>query len=237
MTEDPGVYGRGEETVDFFGTATKALSPVDQAKAVLERFGPEVKAVRHDAEALVVADDGTNKVALNIIGGAKELTKALKKKLSDLIEEPEGYVKKLKAFVKVFTDDLDAADKACRKKVADYQYQLELERRKLAEEARKQTEALQAKMDADAKAAGVEAPQIPTMVVPTKASPVRTSAGVSGSIRLVWAFEVLDLAKVPDEYTERVINEKAVKDAITNGKREIQGLRIFEKPSSVIRTS
>lgn len=42
-----------------------------------------------------------------------------------------------------------------------------------------------------------------------------------------WTFEVQDLGKVPDEYKE--LNSVAVRSAISNGVREIPGIKIFQE--------
>lgn len=45
------------------------------------------------------------------------------------------------------------------------------------------------------------------------------------SLRTVWRFEVVDLARVPLQYLQ--VNTPAISAAIRNGEREIAGLRIF----------
>ena len=53
------------------------------------------------------------------------------------------------------------------------------------------------------------------------------------SVRMIWDFEVVDLSKVSVEYL--MINEKAVREAIRNGAREIEGVKIFQKPVVAIK--
>lgn len=53
--------------------------------------------------------------------------------------------------------------------------------------------------------------------------------------RQTWAFEVLKLEEVPNEFLTLVINTEAVEEAIARGVRDIQGLRIFPKESTVFR--
>ena len=45
--------------------------------------------------------------------------------------------------------------------------------------------------------------------------------------RKVWAFNIVDFSKLPDEY--KVINNVAINQAMRNGVREIKGLRIYQE--------
>lgn len=58
-------------------------------------------------------------------------------------------------------------------------------------------------------------------------------SGENASVRMVWAFDVVDLAQVPAEFI--VVNEKSVREAIKNGVREIAGLKIYQKPTVAIK--
>ena len=53
------------------------------------------------------------------------------------------------------------------------------------------------------------------------------------SDRKSWAFEVVDLTKVPTEYLE--LNERKVRAAIFEGERQIPGLRVYERVVAVVR--
>lgn len=55
----------------------------------------------------------------------------------------------------------------------------------------------------------------------------------SSSVRMIWDFEVTDLTKVPVEYLQ--INAVAVREAIRKGAREINGIKIYQKPSVAIK--
>lgn len=58
-------------------------------------------------------------------------------------------------------------------------------------------------------------------------------SGENATVRMTWAFDVVDLAQVPAEFI--VVNEKAVREAIKNGVREIAGLKIYQKPTVAIK--
>ena len=61
----------------------------------------------------------------------------------------------------------------------------------------------------------------------------RGTLGGAAHVRKRWAFEVEDLSKVPTEYLQ--LNEKAVREAIKLGKREIPGLNIYQKEHLAVR--
>lgn len=58
-------------------------------------------------------------------------------------------------------------------------------------------------------------------------------SGENASVRMVWAFDVEDIKQVPAEFI--VVNEKAVREAIKNGVRNIAGLKIYQKPTVAIK--
>lgn len=58
-------------------------------------------------------------------------------------------------------------------------------------------------------------------------------SGENASVRMVWAFDIKDIAQIPSEYL--ILNEKAVREAIKAGVREIPGLKIYQKPTVAIK--
>lgn len=61
---------------------------------------------------------------------------------------------------------------------------------------------------------------------------IKTDKGTL-SERKTWAWEVENLAEVPDQYTQRCVDSKKVDLAVENGVRSIPGIRIFEKTGIV----
>ena len=51
--------------------------------------------------------------------------------------------------------------------------------------------------------------------------------------RKTWTFEIEDAEQVPSEF--KVIDEKAIRQAIKDGAREIKGIKIYQKVTNVIR--
>lgn len=256
--------------------AAKMLS-LEAAKPAFTAHVAAVEKMVADARALIVKDDGSLKFAVALGGEAKKIARALEAKASEVTEEASSYVKAVNGFVKLFTERLvsnpkksntDCIEAVLKKKVGDYQYKVELERRKQEEAAKRAKAELQAKLDAEAAEANrkareeaarkaeeearknaaseaeieaakkaaeeeaakhaIEAPTLPDPVFQKSDTVIRTETGAAAFSRKPWKYEVTNLSEVPGEYTERVINQQAVKDAIKQGVREIPGLRIYQ---------
>lgn len=65
-----------------------------------------------------------------------------------------------------------------------------------------------------------------------KVQAINLSSSVS-SVRMIWDFNVVDIQHVPTEFLQ--VNEKAIREAIRNGARDISGLEIFQKSSVAIK--
>lgn len=66
----------------------------------------------------------------------------------------------------------------------------------------------------------------------TKAADIKQSAP-GATVRMIWDFEIENIEKVPTEFL--TINSAAVREAIKAGRREIPGLKIFQKTSIAIK--
>jgi hypothetical protein len=69
-------------------------------------------------------------------------------------------------------------------------------------------------------------------IVEAPSSSIKTVTGTA-SIKKVWTFEVENINEVPREYFS--IDEKKIREAISSGKREISGVRIFQESQVAIR--
>ena len=113
--------------------------------------------------------------------------------------------------------------------------------RKRQEEARKATEAMQKAETEEAYAKAAEAKRVADIqaererrrIESEKAAEVQKSPGVV--VRENWKFRVVDMAKVPSQFTKTVVNEIAVQVAIDNGSREIDGLEIYDAGKAFTR--
>lgn len=207
---------------DLEGVKDKILAYTQQLDAIFEQA--QVHEVS-DEQSLVKAVEMGTKV--------KDLWKKIEEVRKQEIQEPNGFVKSVNTFAKVFQDRLVNIEKMFKKKVADYQYHRELERREAERKAREEAEKLQKQLDKEAKKKGVEPVKVGEMVLPEAPKVTRTETGASHQ-RLHWTFEVVDAEKIPREYL--VPDEKKIRQAVAMGLREIPGVKIFEKASTVFRT-
>jgi hypothetical protein len=110
-----------------------------------------------DAKAITVKDDDSLKVAISIGGEAKKISKAIDAKYKEVTADAREFVKSVKGFCDSFTDNLDEAETITKKKIGDFQYQKELERRKQEEAARKAQQELQDRLNREAEGANRKA--------------------------------------------------------------------------------
>jgi hypothetical protein len=161
---------------------------------------------------------------------AEDARKALVKPLND-------HVKWINQQFKDATEDLRQADEVGRFKIQGY----ERERARLAREEaerrrREEEERLLAEAEARAaEGADQEADEILETEIPEapKAAPTRGDFGSSTVTRKVWKFRVKNLAQVPAAFIR--LDEQAVRQAIRDGSREIEGLEIYEDIEVAIR--
>jgi hypothetical protein len=138
--------------------------------------------------------------------------KAMDQAMHGHIDDPE----------KVIEEGLVRKAQAYARQVEEAERQRRAEAQRIADEANAklaaERKAAEDKARAEAEAAHVEfvpppVAGIPEVVVATPAPRILPKAeGIS--YRRVWLYEVEDIAKVPDAYTSRVVNDEAVKNAI-----------------------
>jgi len=127
---------------------------------------------------------------------------------------------------------LERAETSLKNQLNAYERVKEIERRKAEEEARRQAAEEQKRLNAEAAAAGVEAPVVPEVIPEQESGTVRTANGTAYT-RSQWTFELVNLSEVPAEFL--MLDEKKVRAAIKQGVRSIAGLNIFEQKSVAIR--
>lgn len=204
-------------------------APVAKRLAVYDR---ELDFLVKRAQEVEVRDEGSLRLAVETAAAAKKLDGAIEKLRKQYVEEPNRFIRAVNNLAKRYQDRLKQVESGLKRKISEYQYQLELERRKAEAAAQEEARKLQERLQAEAQAAGVEAPQVVAPVIPEKATTVRTAEG-SAIQRTQWTFEVVDPALVPREYL--TVDEKAIRAAVKAGVREIPGVRIYEEFVTVIR--
>jgi hypothetical protein len=187
--------------------------------------------MQREATEIQVSDEATEKRCSEMTSQTKALKKEIEATQDLLIGDAQKFVKSVQSFTLPFRKDLEAIEAQLKRKLGDYAYRKELDRRKAEAAAQAAAAAAQKKIDREAKKAGVEPVQLPTPIVPKEAAPVRTETGTSSYVS-TWDFEVEDITKVPAKFL--MVEAAAVKNAIRAGVREIPGLKIFEK--MVVRT-
>lgn len=210
---------------------------VESTKLALKQaYGVKIKGIVDEAEAHQVTDIDSEKQAVEMAGQASTLLKALEKQRKDVIGDADTFVRDVNKFCKGFKDSIELAVRTLKKKIGDFQWKKELERRKQEEVARKAAEKLKKQVEKEAKKAGVEPPPIDVVApVIKKETVTRSESGATAHIRTEWKMtEIVDFAKVPNQYKE--LNTKAINAAIKSGIRNIAGLKIEEVASTVLRT-
>ena len=178
----------------------------------------QVSPVVRIAESYEVETKENVEEASNYLLKIREVEKAIEAKRLEFTKPINQSLKAINSTFKELSSPLEKARKLLTDKILDWrrkeQERIAAEEAKRMEEVRK----LQSK--------GIEVPELPT-IEKTEATIGKTQA------RKVWTFMVEDFSKVPDIY--KMINNVAVNDAIRNGHRIIQGLKIYQEEILAIR--
>lgn len=230
VSEDPPWDGKPE------GSQVPAQVDPFDLRPIRAKFMPysvQVDEMVSVAKAHQVTDEASNKTAVEMAGSAKKLFNQIEAARKEIVQNPNDFIRSVNGLSKDFTDKLKGIEDGLKQKISTYQYNQELERRKQAEAARKAAEELQKKLDAEAKAANVEPVIVAPPIVPAAPKVTRTETGAA-HMRMIWTFEIEASDLVPREYM--TVDEIAVRRAVMAGIREIPGIRIFEKPTTTIRS-
>ena len=234
----------------------------DQAVWILTEARKELDSIMDRYSLLDVTDDVTKVQAEH---GVMEIVAKTKAIDAQRLEwgRPLDLVKKTmdSAVRQGFSDPMQAIKDSLTRKVSAYTRKLDDERRAREEAARKAAEeanrllreaqaAAEAKARAEAAANHVEFVPPPVVGIPevvVKVEPPREVPKAEGiSYRRVWGYEVEDVAKVPDAYTVRVVNDEAIKASIkaatvipagekfSQCNANIPGIRIFYEDRPVV---
>lgn len=119
-----------------------------------------------------------------------------------------------------------AAQRAAEEKLRKEREKLEKENLTKAQEAKAKAEIEKKERElAELKELEMRQEMAPAMVEPPKKT-TRTVNGARATFKQRWTFEIVDPVNVPREYL--TVNEKAIREAINEGVREIHGVRIFQ---------
>lgn len=232
--QTPGMPPVSPDAFESPAPSPALANPYDMApvKAALSPYMTKIEDMQEQAAAVAITSDGENTRAIEMGLQAKKLGKAIEDARKRFVAEPGEFVRSVNALAKSFSEKLAAIEYGLKRKICDYQQRKELERRKAEEEARRQAAELQAKLDAEAKAANVEPVQIEAPAVPKASGPVRTAEGTSYQ-HTEWHFEIKDDAAIPREYLMPC--EAKIRQAVKDGVRNIPGVNIFEHTETRFR--
>lgn len=193
--------------------------------------------------AVVIADSVTYEQAGAKLKELKQYTKTIKENKTTDIKPLKDGIKKLEDKYNKPLALLAEADAIIREKMNKYLND-ELKRRAEAEaEAKRQAEELALKqaleleevkkqasnydpITARAMVSSLEDKQNELINQTAKTEVVNLSTE-NNIVSKVWDFELVDISAVPQEFI--ILNDKAVRQAIREGVREIKGLNIFQK--------
>jgi len=209
------------------------IDPFDvaAAKQDFEPYRHKIERMRSEALSFDVVDQGTNDLAVQMMGQARQLSKAITQLKDQKLKPHNEFRTKLISFAKAFSNPLEDVVKTLKGKTEQYAYQQILRQRAKEKAEREEAERRQRELDAQAKEAGVDTIALPQMPVDQDNKvQTRTETGSSLNISLVWTGTVVDAGQVPREYC--VPNQKAIDKAVAAGIREIPGVEIKEVPRS-----
>lgn len=206
------------------------LEPV---KKKLSPFKLALAQMQDSAESLQIETDDDLTRAVEMAAQAKKVNNRINEMRKAVTGPAFQYKKGVEALCKTFTDPLSRVEASVKRKIGTYHHQQELERRKREARAREAARKAQERIDEEAKAAGVDAPQITIPAEPEQVTPVRTGAG-SAHFREDWKFEIEDKSKLPEEFLQPDMS--AIRKAVSSGQRVIAGVKIWSEKVPVIRT-
>ena len=220
------------------GPLAQPPAPADpfDMELVKDRLRPyelQIDKMAKEAEALEIQDSATAKLGTEMAGQARKAQKAIDTLRKEIVGPAYDFKRSVDRLANGYRDKCKALADSLGRKMTVYQRKLDLERRKAEAAAKKAADELQRKLDAEAKAAKVEPIKVPSPIVKDIPKKVRTETGTAYQHK-EWKFEVTDEDSVPREYL--MVDDKAIRQAVKMGVREIPGVKIFEKVTTRFRT-
>lgn len=207
-----------------------ALEPV---KASLAVYSGQFQALLDEAAAVTIVDPGSNSEAVAVTGKLSSLIKKMDEARKKIGEPARDFTSAVNNIFNEPINKLKSALVALKEQIKQYSKQQELERRKREEAQRRLAAELQKKMDAEAAKEGIKVPKLQPIPEPAPPKTVRTESG-KATIVEHWTFEVTNPDEVPREFL--MVDEKKIRRAVDQGRREIDGVRIYEDSQVRIRS-
>lgn len=154
-----------------------------------------LKALHYARERIITKPDEVD-MATKDLSLIKKLTKTVQEKRTDYVKPLNDHVAEINATFKLLTEPLIEADKITRRKILDYNAEVN---RKIQEAAKIEQEKLDLARREE-ELIGEHTVDLSPVEAPAPArQTVRTDLGTA-SIRKNWKWEVIDFSLVPDEY-------------------------------------
>jgi len=217
------------------GKAVALANPYDLApvQARFNEYLVGIQSMKTEAESLIITDDKSNVLAVEMASQAKKLINSIETVRLSIVEAPKKFTSAVDKFAKGFKDQILSIETELKKKTLDFLRKKEAEHREAERKLQEERAKLQAKLDKDAKKAGVESVRVPDVIIPEVQTKTKTEDGTA-FIKKEWTYRIIDISQVPREYM--ILDEKKVKGAVKAGMRSIPGLEIFEDDKLSIRT-
>ena len=197
------------------------MSEKDTAQSTLDTVGAQALEVVAQVEKVVIKNDADRAKATEMLSALSVMAKGIEEQRTDLVKPLNDTVKKINANAKKYSAPIDEAIAKIKRGISNYV----LEQDRKAREKEERDLAKLAEKNAKREAEG-KAPVLTTLQsVARPEATIRTDAGRT-TTRKVWKFEIIDDAKVPADYRSADIAK--IKVAVSNGVREIDGVRIYE---------
>lgn len=227
-------------------STTEALIPVED-QALLDSTREQFAEIVGSARNFVVADDDGLERATDMVKVLKKGQSNLEKRRKELVGPYNEHVKTINNAFKKISEMAKGGIQPLSSQMTQYHLQVEARLRKEEEERRRlEAEALKAQEDELAEAAELEGKNVEAemekvhdrqheLAGPMVQAPKSVSRGNVGSssVRKTWTFTLKDITKVPSIYLQ--LNEVAIRNAIASGHRNIAGIEIFQKSTTIVR--
>ena len=211
------------------------IEPIKQR--IKDIYLPKLNQLVAISKTIKVRDETTEKQSIEMEVEVKKLDKELEKKVKEIIDKPDKFVREIHAFKRVFKCPINQIIKDQNAERKNYQWQKELERRKKEKLLQEAQAKAQKELEEKAKEANIDISDtqpVPPPIIP-KEQKVRTESGATSYLRDHWVFKVVDISKVDRAFL--MINKKAVDAQIVLGKRgnDLAGIEIYNDPISITR--
>ena len=231
-TIDGGGMPVKDEDPTFGEVAVKDPFDIEAAKKTLALFNFEISEVVKKVKGFEIKTDADAEILTETVGQAKRIFKAIEIKRKELIKNHQIYVDGVNASVRQPKGRLTEVEKIGKKKLGDYNYKKEIDRRATEKKMQDEIALRQAEIDAQAKKANVETVQLPEFRMPQKLEPTRSESATS-STRFKKVPKVVDFAALSDDY--KMVDEKKLNAAFNAGIIPA-GVEIEEVPIVSVRT-